>query len=553
MPAELHGKGCFFPTPWQPLFQKEVVNVFRKFFKLHFILILVFLFVFAMGGCSSSRQTLVILSGSENKELEPLIQKFEAQHHVKIEMQYQGSVDIMQTLQNGAEGYDAVWPANSIWISLGDTRKLGKHQKSIFSTPVVFGIRMGKAQELGFVGKDKISINDILGAITDRKLTFCMTSASQSNSGASAYIGFLYSLLGNPGMITLEDLQKPELKTKIQTLLAGVNRSSGSSEWLKELFLKGDYDAMVNYEALMISTNQALIKEGREPLYLLYPYDGLTFSDSPLCYLNHGDKDKEDLFLMFQEFMLSENIRKELAQLGRRTGLGGKILNADPKVFNPDWGINPTKVLSPIKMPSADVILEALNLYQTEFKKPSFTVFCIDFSGSMGGQGEALSKEAMDLLLDQTKAKKYFLQATSQDKIVIIPFDDSIMAVWEVTGNDAGLLGDLNEKIQAQSIRGGTDIYTPAIAALDLLKDVDTARYAPAVILMTDGASNTGKTFSDLKHIWDQNKKEIPIFSILFGNASEAQLEEIAELTRARVFDGKSDLISAFKKAKGYN
>ena len=36
-------------------------------------------------------------------------------------MTYEGSVDIMQELQNGATGYDAVFPANSIWISMGDT------------------------------------------------------------------------------------------------------------------------------------------------------------------------------------------------------------------------------------------------------------------------------------------------------------------------------------------------------------------------------------------------------------------------------------------------
>ena len=36
-----------------------------------------------------------------------------------------------------------------------------------------------------------------------------MTSATQSNSGASAYIGFLYALLGNPDTMTKESLQIP--------------------------------------------------------------------------------------------------------------------------------------------------------------------------------------------------------------------------------------------------------------------------------------------------------------------------------------------------------
>jgi Ca-activated chloride channel family protein len=46
---------------------------------------------------------------------------------------------------------------------------------------------------------------------------------------------------------------------------------------------------------------------------------------------------------------------------------------------------------------------------------------------------------------------------------------------------------------------------------------------------------------------------DVPVFSIMFGDANQTQLDSLAELTRARVFDGKTDLIGAFKNAKGYN
>ena len=67
-----------------------------------------------------------------------------------------------------------------------------------------------------------------------------------------------------------------------------VERSSGSSDWLKDLFLKEDYDAMVNYECLIIDANRQLESEGKEPLYIVYPYDGLSIADSPLGYVDHG-------------------------------------------------------------------------------------------------------------------------------------------------------------------------------------------------------------------------------------------------------------------------
>ena len=33
----------------------------------------------------------------------------------------------------------------------------------------------------------------------------------------------------------------------------------------------------------------------------------------------------------------------------------------------------------------------------------------------------------------------------------------------------------------------------------------------------------------------------------------ESDMEELAELTHARVFDGREDLIGAFRSVKGYN
>ena len=126
--------------------------------------------------------TIRILSGSENEELETVIDECSQATGVEIEMDYKGSVDIMRELESGAEEYDAVWPASSIWLSMGDVDHLVKHSQSISMTPVVFGIRESLAEELGFKEKD-VSVKDILAAIQDGKMSFCMTSATQSNSG----------------------------------------------------------------------------------------------------------------------------------------------------------------------------------------------------------------------------------------------------------------------------------------------------------------------------------------------------------------------------------
>ena len=266
--------------------------------------------------------TLRILSGSENQELEGILDDFVRERGVNIEMDYQGSLDIMRALQGETIDYDAVWPASSLWLTAGDTQYRVKHAQSISITPVVFGIRQSLAEELGFVGRE-VSVGDLLSAIQAGELEFCMTSATQSNSGCSAYIGFLYALLGNPDVITSENLQTPGLSEQITQLLSGVDRSSGSSDWLKDLFLTGGYDAMVNYECLIISANQELEARGEETLYALYPYDGLSIADSPLGYVDNGDTEKEQAFLDLQEYLLSDEVQNEIQRTGRRTGYEG--------------------------------------------------------------------------------------------------------------------------------------------------------------------------------------------------------------------------------------
>ena len=496
----------------------------------------------------NGRQSLRILSGSENQELEPILEDFSRESGIRVEMTYQGSLDIMRVLEQDEIAYDAVWPASSLWLNVGDTGHRVKHGESISISPVVFGIRQSLAEELGFVGRE-VSVRDILDAITAGKLKFCMTSATQSNSGASAYIGFLYALLGNPDMITEEDLENEQLQSDIQALLSGVDRSSGSSDWLKDMFLEGGYDAMVNYECLIIQANEELESRGEETLYVVYPYDGLTLADSPLGYVDNGDDDKETAFLELQEYLLSEDVQNEIQRTGRRTGYTG-ISDENRDVFRTDWGVQPDRVLSTMRMPSTDVLFQALNLYQTDFKKPSLSIYCLDYSGSMSGKGNEQLVAAMEQLLIQENAEKNFLQASKDEVNVLIFFDDQVLAEYTAVGSGAELEA-LYDRVESQDTGSGTDMYVAAEEALKVLSHYDLSQYTPAVILMTDGMS--GGSFDAFMEQYQELGEDVPVFSIMFGDADSEQLEELAAATNARVFDGREDLIDAFRKVKGYN
>ena len=255
---------------------------------------------------------------------------------------------------------------------------------------------------------------------------------------------------------------------------------------------------MFNNESAVITANQQLVAEGREPLYVIYPVDGLGIADWPLGYIDRGEPEKSEFFDKFQAYLLSEDVQRELLAQGRRIGLDMDPVGADPEVFNPDWGIDLELVIQPITLPPADVIREALELYQTEFRKPSFTVYCLDYSGSMEGSGEEELEAAMAVLLDPEQAARYLLQPSSRDVTVVIPFNDQPIDQWRADGNDPDTLRSLLRQVTAQAPGGGTNIYSCVNRALDVMEQAGLEGYEPAIVLMTDGRSRDG-SFDDLE------------------------------------------------------
>ena len=94
-------------------------------------------------------------------------------------------------------------------------------------------------------------------------------------------------------------------------------------------------------------------------------------------------------------------------------------------------------------------------------------------------------------------------------------------------------------------------MYAAAVRGIELLGDYDLSQYTPAIILLTDGQSSG--SLSDFEAAYAGLGTEVPVFSIMFGDADETQLEELARYTNARVFDGRENLTEAFRSVKGYN
>ena len=496
----------------------------------------------------SSSNTFYILASQENEALQGIIEKYAKTQGYNVNFEYQGTLEIMKTLNNNSSNYDAVWLSNSIWGYMLNSSVSLSNSKCTSINPVIFGIKKSKAEELGFVGKE-IYTKDILDAISNKKLKFSMSNPTTTNSGASAYLGLVSTLAGNPEVLTSENLNDDALREKIKTLFTGLERSSGSEDFLEELFLNGDYEAVVCYESSIININKQLVSNGKEPLYAVYPIDGVSISDAPFAYINNKNDSKKEIFNNIQKYILSDEGQKLLQEQGKRTWYGGTNSNVDKNIFNPDWGVDTTKYISPTKYPSTEVIKEALNLYQTELRKPVHVAFCLDYSGSMGGNGIEELQGAMDYILTEKAASDY-IQFSHKDKIDVIPFSSGVKTVWSTTDGSKTL--DLLANINNERVSGTTALYPAAIKALEVLKDEDNSIYNTSVILMTDGLANVG-SYMDLYSYYKKINSNIPIYSIMFGEAVKSQLQEIASLTNAKVFDGKTNLVEAFKEVRGYN
>ena len=80
-----------------------------------------------------------IISSIENKDLEEIILSYANKKGYDVNIEYAGTLDIMQKLKNG-ESYDAVWISNSIWLYMLDDEVSLKNSKYTSINPVVFGI-----------------------------------------------------------------------------------------------------------------------------------------------------------------------------------------------------------------------------------------------------------------------------------------------------------------------------------------------------------------------------------------------------------------------------
>jgi Ca-activated chloride channel family protein len=505
---------------------------------------------------SSNPKVLNIVAGSEQqKVLDEVVVPWCKKHGLTCNYTLLGSVDQARLLASGNAPYDAFWFASSVFEQLGDTNNQLRDVQPMFSTPIVFAGWKSEMQRLGLTGRD-VTIDDILKVVTSGKTTVWATNPTQSNSGATALFAFLNYFAGNkPGQqLTLEQLNDPKVKAGITRFIRSIAQTPPSTGTMMDDCIANDTvcKTMFTYEDLVIEKNQELVKEGHQPLYMVYPRGSLAISDAPLGFLPHGDNpEKEANFKALQEYLLSPEAQAKVETFGRRpyTSIGISLPGADPKVFNPDWGVQATVKEPTITYPDAQVIQQVLANYQLAYRRPVNVAYCLDGSGSMDSNGGWKGVEqSVKILFDPVTAAKYLLQISPKDRTTVLVFDDQIVLTKTVEGNGTADLGALRRALATQKPGGGTAIYSCLQDATNEVESPPGDTRKKLIVLMTDGQNNAG-----LGHVPDNLKAaQIPVIAIAYGSdADTTPLKDIAAQTGG-TFIQSSDLVQALRNATAY-
>jgi Ca-activated chloride channel family protein len=499
------------------------------------------------GGAQNSDE-LTILASNGLSDLEFLHQPMESAIGRKIRINYAGTVEMADRVRNSGESAaDVAWPASGFYLRLNAAPKIVASEKTMLS-PVVFALKKPRAEDLGW-DKKAPTWDEIAHVVSRDQLALGMTSPIVSDLGlAVLFSAGLATAKGPPQ--ELADLNLVKLKQ----LFSGTGLIGGSPLWLADTYIKQEnrLDGMINYESMVLSLDAG--SQLGTLLEVIHPSDGAVIADYPLILLNPARKTDYTRLLAF---LRSPAVQQQIVdRTWRRPVIGGIKL---PKELESKF---PRGLPEPALPAFVDAVLDA---YQTQVRIPAHSYFVLDVSGSMAQEHRMDElKAALHLLSgsDQSTMAGRYARFLPHEKVDLTTFDSKIVDHLGVdfAGPDGydKTRARFEDFVNALEPKGGTAIYDALQATYQqALKDrKQQPGYYPSIVLMTDGESSTGSNFEAFRD-WYQalpdTAQDIPVFTIMFGDADPAEMKSLAELTGGRVFDATGASLSAvFKEIRGY-
>jgi len=496
----------------------------------------------------TSGTTLNVLAGSELKDIEPLLPDLQRATGYQLKLTYVGSLDGAERIVNGDHSQLA-WFSSAKYLSLlpGGAERIAAQEKIMLS-PVVMGVKHSVAARFGWTNNPNVTWSDIAARARAGELHFGMTNPAASNSGFVALVGVAEAFAKTGAALDAGTIDPGPLKD----FFSGQALTAGSSGFLATAYVQSQdtLDGMINYESILLSLDQG--SQLREKLDLVYPKDGIATADYPLLLL---DRSQRDAFDKVTAWLRRPEIQTRIMQsTNRRPAL--------PEV-KPDSRF-PSQVLVELPFPgSLDVVNRLIAVYLDQARPPAHAIFVLDTSGSMqGSRLDSLKRALLNLTGGDTTITGQFARFRQREEITIILFNSSVYQTRDFTVNDTSSsspdLAAIRSYVNTFQAGGGTAIYDAVYAAYQVAGRAMATQpnRLYSIVLMTDGENNVGRDSSRFLadyHRLPENARAVRTFAVLFGEASPAQLQQVADTTGGTVFDGRTASLSqVFKDISGY-
>ncbi|WP_369225045.1 substrate-binding domain-containing protein [Streptomyces sp. R39] len=476
--------------------------------------------------------TLRVLASSELSDMTAVFDRVRKDTGVTVRPTYMGTLDAVDLLARGkADGrYDALWLSSDDYLRLRpEAAKKVVSETSIMTSPVAIGVRTAAAKALGWK-PDAVTWSRIEQAVVAGRLSYGMTDPARSNSGFATLISVASALSGAQSALTDADVAKatPQLKE----FFKGQKLTSGSSGWLASAYQRrGDVDALLNYESVL---------KGIPGLTVIRPSDGVVTADYPFSSLAGTSAATREDVREVTEDLRGAAVQKLITDTTRRRPVVASV--------PPAAGLDTTRRRE-LPFPGSRSVADGLiSAYENELRRPSRTVYVLDTSGSMDGDRLNRLKKALTDLTGDFR---------DREEVTLMPFGSAVKSVRthvvEPADPKAGLAA-IRKDTEALTADGNTAIYTSLEKAYDQLGSGEDT--FTSIVLMTDGENTTGDKAGDFDDFYRElstDRQRIPVFPILFGDSSRAELQHIATLTGGRLFDARQgSLDGAFEEIRGY-
>lgn len=491
---------------------------------------------------------LVVLAGSELKDIEALLPSIKAATGVELVPKYAGTLEAVERLQAG-EAFDLAWLASNRYASLVPAVKarIAASERTML-TPVVLGIKASRARELGWENNPALTWKDIASAAVAGKFTFGMTSPATSNSGFSGLLGLAAALSGKGDALEEKDIDAKQLAA----FFTAQRMTAGSSGWLADAYVKDQdkVDGMINYASTMLALNRGTTL--REKLVLIYPQDGIVTADYPIMLINPARRPAYDKVVAY---IRGKQFQQAMSELTLR------------RPVNPDVAQSPlpSQALVELSFPAKLAVVDAIvAAFDNDVRLPTDSTFVLDHSGSMtNGRIEQLKQAMLGLSGVDTTVSGRFARFRNRERVFLVPFSSTPGPTERydmgksATENRAALTL-LSQRVSLLEPTGGTAIYDSLMQAYKealVRRRAEPGRFY-SIVVMTDGMNTEGATAFDFTR-WHATlapaERDLRVFPVVFGEADAAELQRVAELTGGRSFDSrKSSLAAIFKEIRGY-